>query len=50
MKELIEMLYLFEEPLVMEHSKFEQSFHFQATPLETAVKATADWFRAHPKA
>ncbi len=50
MKELIEMLYLFEEPLVMEHSKFEQSFDFQATPLETAVKATVDWFRSHPKA
>jgi nucleoside-diphosphate-sugar epimerase len=50
MKELYEMLYLFEEPLVMDHSKFEQRFNFQATPLETAIKATVDWFRAHPKA
>ncbi len=49
MNELNEMLYLFEEPLVMDHSKFEQRFNVQATPLETAIKATVDWFRAHPK-
>ena len=49
MRELYEMLYMFEEPWTVDHSKFEQAFGFQATPLKTAIKQTVDWFRAHPQ-
>ncbi len=49
MRELFEMLYMFEEPWTLDHSKFEQTFGFQATPLKTAINQTADWFRAHPQ-
>ena len=49
MRELYEMLYMFEEPWTLDFTKFEQAFGFQATPLKTAIQQTADWFRAHPR-
>jgi nucleoside-diphosphate-sugar epimerase len=44
-RETIEMLYEFEEPFVVDHSKFEQAFGEQATPLREAIQRTVRWYR-----
>lgn len=44
-RELGEMLYQFEQPFVVDHSKFERAFGAEVTPLEEAVEATYGWFR-----
>ena len=41
----IEMLYEFEEPFVVDHSKFERAFGANATPLGEATCATVRWYR-----
>jgi nucleoside-diphosphate-sugar epimerase len=46
MRELIEMLYEFEEPFVVDHSNFEQAFGEQATPLKKAIGETVRWYRS----
>jgi nucleoside-diphosphate-sugar epimerase len=46
MRELIEMLYEFEEPFVVDHSKFEQAFGEHATPLKKAIGETVRWYRS----
>src|ERR671921_909708 len=43
-RETIEMLYEFEEPFVVDHSKFEQAFGEQATPLKEAIADTVRWY------
>jgi nucleoside-diphosphate-sugar epimerase len=49
MREMIEMLYEFEEPFVVDASKFEQAFGEQATPLKEAIGETVRWYRSkHP--
>ena len=45
LRETIEMLYEFEEPFVVDHSKFEQAFGEQATPLREAIQHTVRWYR-----
>jgi nucleoside-diphosphate-sugar epimerase len=45
MREMIEMLYEFEEPFVVDHSKFEEAFDEQATPLREAIRGTVRWYR-----
>jgi nucleoside-diphosphate-sugar epimerase len=49
LREVGEMAYEFEEPFIMDHSRFERAFGMQATPLKTAIQTTVDWFKAHPK-
>ena len=49
LREVKEMLYEFEEPFVMDHSKFDQAFGNIATPLEEAIATTVEWFRQNPK-
>jgi nucleoside-diphosphate-sugar epimerase len=44
-RETIEMLYEFEEPFAVDHSKFEQAFGEQATPLREAIRGTVRWYR-----
>src|SRR5829696_3853128 len=44
-RETIEMLYEFEEPFVVDHSKFEQAFGEHATPLREAIGHTVRWYR-----
>lgn len=39
------MLYEFEEPFVVDHSKFERAFGDHATPLKEAVSDTVRWYR-----
>ena len=48
-RELKEMLYEFEEPFVVDSSRFESTFDVHATPLDDSIPATVDWFRDHPK-
>ena len=46
MREMIEMLYEFEEPFVVDHSKFEGAFGGHATPLKEAIGDTVRWYRS----
>jgi nucleoside-diphosphate-sugar epimerase len=48
-RELVEMLYEFEEPFVVDHSKFEAAFGSHATPLREAIRVTANWYRENPQ-
>ena len=44
-RETIEMLYEFEEPFVVDHSKFARAFGDHATPLREAIRSTVRWYR-----
>ena len=48
-RELKEMLYEYEEPFVVDDSRFTKTFDQVATPLPEAIDATVAWFKAHPK-
>jgi nucleoside-diphosphate-sugar epimerase len=45
MRGLAEMAYQFEEPFVLDTTKFESTFGASPTPLPTAVAATIAWYR-----
>lgn len=47
MKESLEMLYEFERPFVVDHSKFARTFGDISTPLEAALARTIAWTREH---
>ena len=49
-RETVEMMYEFEKPFVVDSSQFERTFGMKATPIAEAVRATVDWYRAHPQA
>jgi len=44
-REVAEMVYQFEEPFVVDGSKYTQTFGNQATPLPAAIQATVAWWR-----
>ena len=44
-REMVEMMYEFNAPFVVDSSKFEETFSMKATPIETGLKATLDWYR-----
>jgi nucleoside-diphosphate-sugar epimerase len=44
-RESVEMMYEFEQPFIVDSSKFEQVFGMKATPLKEAVKETVAWYR-----
>ncbi len=46
-RETVEMMYEFERPFVVDHSKYVQAFGNHATPLETAIQQTLTWYREH---
>ena len=46
MRELAEMLYEFDEPFVVDDSRFVAAFGNHATPLPEAIQATVAWFAA----
>jgi len=48
-REIVEMLYEFQKPFVLDSSKFEKTFGIKATPIEQAVRETVAYFKAHPK-
>jgi len=43
------MMYEFENPFVIDSSKFEQTFGMQATPVREAIQETVAWYRSHPE-
>jgi nucleoside-diphosphate-sugar epimerase len=47
-KEMVEMMYEFGKPFVVDSSRFENTFGMKATPMREAIKATVAWYRAHP--
>ena len=47
-REMVEMMYEFEKPFIVDSSKFEKTFGMQPTPISEAVAATVAWYRAHP--
>jgi nucleoside-diphosphate-sugar epimerase len=44
-KEVKEMMYEWEHPYIVDHSKFEQTFGADVTPHEVAIKETVAWYR-----
>jgi len=49
MRELKEMLYEFEEPFIVDHSKYERAFGSDTTPHREAIRQTLEWFRENPR-
>ena len=45
MRELVEMSYEFDQPFVLDTSKYEDTFGARGTPLATAVADTVAWYR-----
>jgi nucleoside-diphosphate-sugar epimerase len=50
MRGLAEMRYQFEEPFVLDTTKFESTFGATGTPLRSAVADTVDWYRGAQRA
>ena len=48
-KEMVEMMYEFEKPFIVDSSKFETTFGMKATPMREAIKETVAWYKTHPK-
>jgi len=48
-KEMVEMLYEFDQPFIVDSSKFERTFGMQATPMCDAIQETGAWFKSHPE-
>lgn len=44
-REMIEMLYEFEKPFIVDDSKFKAAFGDIATPLDTALARTLEWYK-----
>ena len=45
MRELVELSYEFDEPFVLDTTKYESTFGTDGTPLATAITATVAWYR-----
>jgi len=48
-KETLEMMYEFDQPFVVDSSKFENTFGVKATPMRDAIKETVAWYKSHPE-
>jgi nucleoside-diphosphate-sugar epimerase len=48
-KEMGEMLYEFDQPFIMDSSKFEGAFGMKATPMRDTIQETVAWFKSHPE-
>lgn len=50
-RELIELLYEYSDPYILDDSKFRAEFpSFEHTPYETGIRKTIDWFNENPRA
>ncbi len=47
-KEMVEMMYEFEQPFIVDSSKFENTFGIKATPMQEAIGKTVAWYKNHP--
>ncbi len=45
--EIVEMAYEFEEPSLMDGSKFTRTFGGKPTAHREAIRATVTWYKAH---
>jgi hypothetical protein len=45
LRELVEMTYQFDEPFVLDTTKYESTFGAAGTPLATAIAETVAWYR-----
>lgn len=43
-REMVEMMYEFEKPFVVDHTKFERTFGNHATPFEEGLRTTLAWY------
>ena len=48
-KETVEMMYEFDQPFIVDSSKFEGTFGMKATPTREAIKETVAWYKSHPE-
>ncbi len=48
-REMVEMLYEFTQPFVLDSRRFTQAFDMTATPYREALAQTIGWFREHPQ-
>ena len=48
-KEMVEMLYEFEQPFIVDSSKFEKTFGMKATQMHAAIHETVAWYKSHPE-
>src|SRR5271169_5497811 len=48
LRELAEMSYEFDEPFILDTSKYQAAFGVAGTPLAAAVAATVAWYRTRP--
>jgi nucleoside-diphosphate-sugar epimerase len=48
--EMVEMMYAFNHPFVIDHSAFSKAFGEFYTPHQQAVQATLAWYKAHQQA
>lgn len=48
-KETVEMMYEFEQPFIVDSSRFENTFGVKATPMKEAIKETVAWYKSHPE-
>lgn len=48
-KETLEMMYEFEQPFIVDSSRFESTFGMKATPMKDAIRETVAWYRSHPE-
>lgn len=47
-KESVEMMYEFEQPFIVDSSRFENTFGMKATPMREAMMETVTWYKTHP--
>lgn len=45
--EIVEMMYEYEKPFIVDSSKFERRFGIGATPLSIAIRDTVQWYRQY---
>ena len=48
-REMVEMLYLFDKPFVVDDSAFTRAFATRVTPLADAIPKTLQWYSAPRK-
>lgn len=48
-KETVEMMYEFEQPFIVDSSKFEKAFGAKATSIREAIKETVAWYQSNPQ-
>jgi nucleoside-diphosphate-sugar epimerase len=49
-RETMEMMYEFEQPFIVDSSRFESSFDLRPTPLAEGIRSTIEWYRQSPPA